>query len=135
MSNLVIEESAFPESIDSLIFFPDADLDNYYILTEYYSLLQNQEYVEASDYIQSFTHYVGCMDFMESDVPYYGAWLLNYYENMLYAIEYNMEDFIPANSKPRLVYHSSTAPTDPEFKHWVYYDKTPGIPLPPTPPS
>ena len=57
-----------------------------------------------------------------------GAWVLNYYENMLFAIEDNMDQYVSPTMKPKLTFHSSTAPTDPEFKTWVYYDRSPGIP-------
>ena len=129
MSQVIIEESIFPnnrESIDPLVFFSDADLDNIEILNQYYTYLNAGDYVGASNYIQSLETSQGGNQI--SPVSYYGAWILNYYENMLFAIEDNMDQYVSPTLKPRLTYHSSTAPTDPEFKTWVYYDRSPGIP-------
>ena len=129
MSQIIIENSIFPngpDAIDPLIFFSDADLNNYELLNQYYVLLNDHDYVGASEYIQSLeTTQSGNR---VSSVPYYGAWVLNYYENMLFAIEDNMDQYVSPTMKPKLTFHSSTAPTDPEFKTWVYYDRSPGIP-------
>lgn len=122
MNQMIVEASIFPTEIDPLVFFSDVDLDNYELLNQYYTLLDNHNYVEASSYIQSLeTSQSGSR---VSSVPYYGAWVLNYYENMLFAIEDNMDQYVSPNQKPKLVDHGLNQPSDPAYKHWVYYNPT-----------
>lgn len=128
---VINEQSVFPDAIDPHIFFADADLENHSLLSAYYALLDAQDYTGASEYLESLQNESGGT--VTSPISYYGAWLLNLYENALYAIESNMSQFVPENSKPKLVFHGSSAPTDPEFKHWVYCGLNPGIPSPPAP--
>ncbi len=119
------EQSVFPSDIDPLIFYSDADLDNHHYLAEYYNLIQNGNYLQASEYIQN----------IDQEVDFYGAWLLNLYENELYAIETNMDTYVSPDLKPKLTFHGSSEPTDSEFKTWVYCGIDPGIPEPITPPE
>ena len=112
------EQSVFDNDIDPLIFYSDINLDNQHYLAQYYGLLESGDYVEASDYIQS----------IDVNVDFYGAWLLNLYENELYAIETNMYKYVSPQLKPKLSFHGISEPTDPEFKTWVYCNINPGIP-------
>lgn len=98
------DQSVFPAQYDPLIFFADADLDNYTTYQQYYVLYNNGQYSQASSLLNN------------SDVDFYGAWLLNLIENELYAIEDNMDQFI--DEKPKLVAYSSTAPQG-DYKCWV----------------
>ena len=117
------EQSVFDNDIDPLIFYSDVSLDNQHYLAQYYNLIKSGDYVGASDYIQS----------IDENVDFYGAWLLNLYENELYAIETNMYKYVTPQHKPKLTFHGSSEPTDPEFKTWVFCDINPGIPGPPAP--
>lgn len=106
------EQSVFPDNIDPLIFYSDADLDNQHYLAHYYSLLESGDYVGASEYIQS----------IDEDVDFYGAWLLNLIENELYAVENYIDQYITPEPKPKLVHHGANEPSDPAYTHWVYYN-------------
>lgn len=98
------DQSVFPDQYDPLIFFSDADLDNFTTYQQYYVLFEMNQYTQASNLLNN------------SDVDFYGAWLLNLLENELYAIESNMDEFI--DEKPKLAAYSSTAPSG--YKCWVY---------------
>ena len=115
------EQSVFPSQYDPLIFFADADLDNFTTYQQYYTLYNADQYTQASNLLNN------------SDVDFYGAWLLNLIENELYAIESNMDSFVIPEDKPRLISHGLDDPTE-EFSHWVYYNKYPNIPEAPPPP-
>ena len=115
------EQSVFPSQYDPLIFFADADLDNFTTYQQYYTLYNADQYTQASNLLNN------------SDVDFYGAWLLNLIENELYAIESNMDSFVIPEDKPRLISHGLDDPTE-EFSHWVYYNKYPNIPGTPPPP-
>ena len=106
------EQSVFPDNIDPLIFYSDADLDNQHYLAHYYSLLESGDYVGASQYIQS----------IDEDIDFYGAWLLNLIENELYAVENYIDQHITPEPKPKLVHHGANEPSDPAYTHWVYYN-------------
>ena len=113
------EQSVFDDAIDPLIFYSDINLDNQHYLAHYYSLLESGDYVDASEYIQG----------IDENVDFYGAWLLNLLENELYAIETNMYKYVSPQLKPKLTFHGVDAPTDSEFKTWVYCSSIdPGIP-------
>lgn len=114
------EQSVFPDAIDPLIFFADADLDNRHYLDTYYALLISHDYVGASEYLQGLQTEIDGR--VVSPIAYYGAWLLNLYENELFAIEDHMPDLVPENSKPKLVHHGRNESSDPAYTHWVYYD-------------
>lgn len=117
------EQSVFDDAIDPLIFYSDINLDNQHYLAHYHNMLESGDYVEASEYIQD----------IDENVDFYGAWLLNLIENELFAIETNMYKYVSPQLKPKLTFHGSEAPTDSEFKTWVYCGIDPGIPAPPTP--
>lgn len=98
------DQSVFPDQYDPLIFFSDADLDNSIVYQQYYTLYNAEQYTQASTFLNN------------SDVDFYGAWLLNLIENELYAIESNMSQFV--DEKPKLAAYSSTEPSG--YKCWVY---------------
>lgn len=98
------DQSVFPDQYDPLIFFSDADLDDANVYQQYYILYNAEQYSQASTFLNN------------SNVDFYGAWLLNLIENELYAIESNMSQFV--DEKPKLVAYSSTAPQG-DFKCWV----------------
>lgn len=98
------DQSVFPDQYDPLIFFSDADLDNYTTYQSYYLLYNNNQYTQASALLN------------DSDIDFYGAWILNLIENELYAIESNMSSFV--NEKPKIAAYSTTQPQG-DFKCWV----------------
>lgn len=91
--------SVFPESIDSLNFFQDISIDKLSIMETHQRMIANGTYSAASEYLN------------EQDVTFYGAWLLNMFEERLIAIEnyvlYTLE-------KPDLTTYNDIEPTDVE---------------------
>ena len=65
----------FPQEIDDRIFWQDLQIYQTPIMQKYYTYLNAGNYDEASDLLNN------------SDVFFYGAWILNLLENRLYAIE------------------------------------------------
>lgn len=84
--------SVFPNNIDPLIFFSDADLHNCEQLQHYYDLINENKFSQASNYMHN------------SDLHYYGADLLNLIENRLYATEEYCRDYV--QDKNILVIHT-----------------------------
>jgi hypothetical protein len=64
-------ETAFPSHADDRLFVQDIDLQHIGIMQNYNALLSAGKYTQASDLLNS------------SDVFFYGAWLLNYFEDRL----------------------------------------------------
>lgn len=71
----------FPECIDGRLYFCDIDVSQVPIMKNYYIFLNAENYTRASEYLNN------------SEVYFYGAWLLNLLENRLCAIgEYLMKE-------------------------------------------
>ena len=86
----------FPQEIDSRTFFQDICIDQVPIMQEYYKLLNAGNYDMASDLLNN------------SEVSFYGAWLLNMWENRLNAVG----DYVMKLEKPKLITYQSTEPTN-----------------------
>lgn len=93
--------SHFPSEIDNRIFFQDVNLSQLDVKAEFEKLLNEKNYTQASSYIGN------------SNVNYYGAWLLNLLENRLV----NIEDFLKDETKPHLVDYDVQPTT--EGMHWI----------------
>lgn len=94
-------ESVYPQFVDPLIFYQDADIERYPFLNRYYELLRANDFDAAKTYIQSL------------DVDYYGAWLLNTIEKRLHATQENIDYWV--GEKPKLVIHKALEPAHSEF--------------------
>lgn len=66
------ESSIFPDGIDSRVYFSDIDLNNVEFMNTYQELIKNGKYSEASQLLNS-----------NDNVFFYGAWVLNMFENRL----------------------------------------------------
>lgn len=86
----------FPSSVDERIFYNDLDLNGVETLNKYKKLLDASDYDGASILLN------------ESDVDYFGAWLLNTLELRIRAIQ----EHLLTKEKPTLQVYSSTTPTD-----------------------
>ena len=64
----------FPQYIDERIFFQDINLTQVPIMNHYYSLLNSNNYEKASEFLNN------------SEVFFYGAWILNLLEERLCTI-------------------------------------------------
>ena len=94
----------FPQEIDSRTFFQDVDISQVPIMQEYYKLLNAGNYDMASDLLNN------------SEVSFYGAWLLNMWENRLNAVG----DYVMKLEKPKLITYQSTEPTNLyQGMHWI----------------
>lgn len=98
-------ETKFPKNIDDRIFFQDINLDQVSIMKYYYFLLNKNDYTSASEFLNN------------SEVFFYGAWILNLLEKRLV----NIEDYlIKLPPKEPLVLHQSNEPTSVEVgTHWT----------------
>ena len=86
----------FPQEIDSRAFFQDVDISQVPIMQEYYKLLNAGNYDMTSDLLNN------------SEVSFYGAWLLNMWENRLNAVG----EYVMKLEKPKLITYQSTEPTN-----------------------
>ncbi len=91
-------DTKFPDNIDSRIFFCDVNADQVPIMKNYYTFLNAANYTLASEYLNN------------SEVFFYGAWLLNLLENRLCAIG----DYVIKEGKPKLTIYKSSEPSDDE---------------------
>ena len=84
----------FPQEIDDRIFWQDLQIYQTPIMQKYYTYLNAGNYDEASDLLNN------------SDVFFYGAWILNLLENRLYAIE----KYVFGLDKNKIVEYQKTEP-------------------------
>lgn len=89
----------YPTNIDNRIFFQDISIDKLEIMKRYQTFIAASAYTNASNYIN------------DSDVSFYGAYLLNMLEERLIAIENYV---IHVMEKPDIVAYSDEEPTDVE---------------------
>lgn len=64
--------SVFPDGIDSRIYFSDISLENVSFMNTYQELINAGRYTDASQLLNN-----------NDDVFFYGAWVLNMFENRL----------------------------------------------------
>lgn len=101
-------ETKFPQYIDGRIFFQDINLAQTQIMKQYYLLLNSNNYSKASEFLNN------------SEVFFYGAWLLNLFEKRLHAI-YDYVSNLPPK-KPLVEYQTTEpVPTDSGV-HWISSD-------------
>ena len=94
----------FPQEIDQRTFFSDIDASQVPIMQEYYKLLNAGNYDMASDLLNN------------SEVNFYGAWLLNMWENRLNAVG----EYVMKLEKPKLITYQSAEPTNPyQGMNWI----------------
>lgn len=97
--------SIFPNGIDSRIFYSDCNIENLPVLENYKQLLSVGKYTDAKNLLEN------------SDIDYFGAWILNLLENRLYALERYLKEDV---AKPELVFYSDTEPDATEVgQSWV----------------
>ena len=84
----------FPQEIDDRSFWQDLQIYQTPIMQKYYTYLNAGNYDEASDLLNN------------SDVFFYGAWILNLLENRLYAIE----KYVFGLDKNKIVEYQRTEP-------------------------
>ena len=93
--------SKFPSMIDDRVFFEDINLTQLDIKNQYEQLLQQGKYTEASQLLNN------------SDVDFYGAWILNLLENRLL----NIQTYLQDETKPHLVDYNTQPTTN--GAHWI----------------
>ena len=94
----------FPSEIDDRIFAQDISINQVPIMQEYYRYLESGNYTRATELLNN------------SDVFFYGAWVLNLLENRLCAIG----DYVMQLEEPDLVTYSGTEPsTVSEGMCWI----------------
>ena len=86
----------FPSEIDNRIFAQDISINQVPIMQEYYRYLESGNYTRATELLNN------------SDVFFYGAWVLNLLEERLHAIG---DYVINTDLKPDLVTYSDTEPS------------------------
>ena len=89
----------YPTSIDDRIFFQDISIDKLDIMRRYQVFIANGAYTNASNYINN------------TNVSFYGAYILNMLEERLIAIE---DYVVHVMEKPDMVDYSDEEPTDVE---------------------
>ena len=95
----------FPSEIDNRIFAQDISISQVPIMQEYYKLLNAGNYDMASDLLNN------------SEVSFYGAWVLNVLEERLHAIG---DYVVSTDLKPDLVTYSDAEPsTVSEGMCWI----------------
>lgn len=90
--------SVYPEDIDPLLFYQDADIERAPQLAQYYQYLNDNNFDAAKNYLAN------------SDLDFYGAWLLNTIENRLYTVEDNIDEYV--EEKPKIVIYAEKEPHD-----------------------
>ena len=89
--------SVFPDNVDKLNFFQDISIDKIPIMEKHQRMIAQKTYSAASEYLN------------EQDITFYGAWVLNMFEERLIAIEnyilYQLE-------KPNLTTYKDIEPTN-----------------------
>ena len=93
----------FPQEIDDRIFWQDLQIYQTPIMQKYYTYLNAGNYDEASDLLNN------------SDVFFYGAWILNLLENRLYAIE----KYVFGLDKNKIVEYQRTEPNVSQGTVWI----------------
>ena len=99
-------QTKFPSEIDSRIFFIDVDLSQVPIMKNYYTLINAGEYSRASELLNN------------SEVSFYGAWILNLLENRLCAIG----NYVMGLEKNKLMTYSNSEPSNDEIyegMNWI----------------
>ena len=89
----------YPGGIDDRIFFQDISIDKLEIMKRYQTLIANGAYTNASNYINN------------TNISFYGAYILNMLEERLIAIE---DYVVHEMEKPDMVAYSDEEPTDVE---------------------
>lgn len=98
-------KTKFPQRIDDRIFFQDINLSQLQIMEYYYSLLNSNNYTKASEFLNN------------SEVFFYGAWLLNLFEKRLRAIGIYLLNLPP--KEPLVDYQESQPISFHEGTHWI----------------
>lgn len=93
----------FPTEIDSRIFFQDISIDDLDVWEQHKTLISSESYTKASELLN------------DSEIDFYGAWLLNLLENRLEAIG----SFLLQKNKPNLQVYSSVEPVAKAGLHWI----------------
>ena len=93
----------FPQEIDDRIFWQDLQIYQTPIMQKYYTYLNAGNYDEASDLLNN------------SDVFFYGAWILNLSENRLYAIV----NYVFGLDKNKIVEYQRTEPNVSQGTVWI----------------
>lgn len=93
----------FPTEIDSRIFFQDISLDDLDVWEQHKTLISFGSYTKASELLN------------DSEIDFYGAWLLNLLENRLEAIG----SFLLQKNKPTLQVYSNVKPVVKTGLHWI----------------
>ena len=95
----------FPSEIDNRIFAQDINIEQAPIMNDYYMFLNAGNYDKATELLNN------------SDVFFYGAWVLNLLEERLHAIG---DYVVNTDLKPDLVTYSDTEPsTVSEGMCWI----------------
>ena len=95
----------FPSEIDNRIFAQDINIEQAPIMNDYYMFLNAGNYDKATELLNN------------SDVFFYGAWVLNLLEERLHAIG---DYVVNTDLKPDLVTYSGTEPsTVSEGMCWI----------------
>lgn len=98
-------ETKFPQYIDDRVFFQDINLTQVPIMKQYYLLLNSNNYTKASEFLN------------DSEVFFYGAWLLNLLEKRLYAIGDYLTSLPP--KKPLVEYQAAQPSSANNGTHWI----------------
>jgi hypothetical protein len=85
----------FPNDIDNRLFFSDISSEQVHIMNTYNNYIANGDYDKASEFLNN------------SEVFFYGAWLLNLFENRLHTIG----DYLMKEEKPKLTIYSNSEPS------------------------
>ncbi len=101
-------KTKFPQRIDDRIFFQDINLQQLQIMKHYYSLLNSNNYTKASEFLNN------------SEVFFYGAWLLNLFEERLRAIGDYLLKLPP--KEPLVNYQKDQPINAVEGTHWIPSD-------------
>ena len=96
-------DTKFPTEIDDRMFFQDISIPQIPIMNEYYKCLSSANYTMASELLNN------------SEVFFYGAWLLNLLENRLYQIG----KYLFSLNKEPLVAYTDTMPSGDTQTHWI----------------
>ena len=95
--------SIFPNGIDARVYAQDINLENLSVLHEYQSLLTQGKYTDASVFLNN------------SDVYFYGAWMLNLLENRLHKIG----KYVITMEKPKLTIYQQEEPNTDVWMTWI----------------
>lgn len=100
--------TVFPAGVDDRLYLSDMQLGDVSTMTQYQELLAAGQWTQAAQLLEN------------SDIPYYGAWVLNLLENRLVELSRYVINYVNESS---MVYSEFMPYNTPQGTNWVGGDE------------